>query len=42
MGCSLKKEDNSDTVILSANKKKVVIVGLENSGKTSLLYKMLN
>ena len=42
MGCTLKKEDQTETVTLNALKKKIVIIGLENSGKTSILYKLLN
>lgn len=42
MGCSLKKEDNTESVTLNNNKKKIVIIGLENSGKTSILHKLLN
>lgn len=42
MGCTLKKEDQTESVTLNENKKKIVIIGLENSGKTSILYKLLN
>jgi len=42
MGCALKKEDSQPTISLSGSKKKIVLIGLENCGKTSILYRILN
>jgi ADP-ribosylation factor protein 1 len=42
MGCFIDKSEGDEVSSLESRKLKVVMVGLEGSGKTSLLYYMKN
>ena len=40
MGCALKKMSPDSSIIMENFRLKMLIIGPENSGKTSLLYKI--
>ena len=40
MGCAASKDEKNEIIILNSQKKKIILIGPEQSGKTLILYKL--
>jgi GTP-binding protein EngB required for normal cell division len=40
MGCAIHKTKEDESVAANSDKKKIIIIGRENAGKTQILYQL--